>query len=217
METFNSASFILQPFLERLLSPEAARRPCLVERTAQYAARTQGRKPSKQGPMLDFLFRALTADPQRGAALFDAITAKAREKHWYVEGMVPDTIDGRFAVVATLTALVLLRLEQDDNAASVAVTERFVEVMETEHRELGLGDPSLGRTVRSLVGSLARRTEMWRLAIVDQRQWSEAARKSLYRNGVPDEVLLHVSDALLAFWNKLRIVDIEPLEEGKLQ
>ena len=35
------------------------------------------------------------------------------------------------------------------------VTERFIEVMELEHRELGLGDPTLGKTVRKLVG-LAR-------------------------------------------------------------
>ena len=62
--------------------------------------------------MLSFLFRGLTADPHRGTALFDAVTAKAREPHWYVEGTVPDTLDGRFAVLTTITALVLARLEQ---------------------------------------------------------------------------------------------------------
>jgi hypothetical protein len=34
--------------------------------------------------MLGFLFRGLTADPHRGAALFDAVTKTAREPHWYV-------------------------------------------------------------------------------------------------------------------------------------
>ena len=46
--------------------------------------------------------------------------------------------------------------------ASVALTERFIHVMESEHRELGLGDPTLGKTVRKLVGMLARRTQLWR-------------------------------------------------------
>ena len=46
----------------------------------------------------------------------------------------------------------------------MALTERFIEVMESEHRELGLGDPTLGKTVRKLVGALARRTELWRSA-----------------------------------------------------
>src|ERR1700741_5427427 len=109
--------------------------------------------------MLGFLFRTLTADPARGTALFDALTAEARKAHWFVEGAVPDTLDGRFAVLSTLAALAIVRLEREGEtgiAASVALTERFIEVMESEHRELGLGDPTLGRTVRKLVGSLAR-------------------------------------------------------------
>ena len=115
--------------------------------------------------MLDFLFRRLTADPRRGAALFGAVTGSRAQPHWYVEGQVPDTLDGRFAVLSTVTALVLVRLEADGeagDAVSVALTERFIEVMEAEHRELGLGDPTLGKTVRKLVGTLARRTELWR-------------------------------------------------------
>jgi cytochrome b pre-mRNA-processing protein 3 len=115
--------------------------------------------------MLGFLFRGLTASPARGAALFDAVTSKAREPYWYVEGDVPDTLDGRFAVLATVAALSIVRLEQLGEkgiAQSVALTERFIEVMEAEHRELGLGDPTLGKTVRKLVGSLGRRTELWR-------------------------------------------------------
>src|SRR5205809_6910268 len=104
-----------------------------------------------EGLMLGFLFRTLTAQPSRGAALFAAATAEARKPHWYVQGEVPDTIDGRFAVLATITAMIIVRLEQlgeQGDAMSVALTERFIEVMESEHRELGLGDPKLGRTVR---------------------------------------------------------------------
>ena len=61
--------------------------------------------------MLGFLFRGLTAEPSRGEAVFDAITAEARKPHWYIAGEVPDTIDGRYAVLATLTALTLVRIE----------------------------------------------------------------------------------------------------------
>ena len=68
--------------------------------------------------MLDFLFRRLTAEPKRGAALFDTLTKLAREPHWYVEGKVPDTLDGRFAVLATVMALVLVRLESDGEAGN---------------------------------------------------------------------------------------------------
>ena len=111
----------------------------------------------------------------------------------------PDTLDGRFAVLATVVALALVRLEQagtSGNDASVALTERFIAVMESEHRELGLGDPTLGKTVRKLVGSLGRRTALWRSAVAGEGPWSEAARDSLYRGAAPPEALRHCTAAL---------------------
>src|SRR3954467_8056324 len=108
--------------------------------------------------MLRFLFPRLTASAAVGEKLFAAVTGEARAKHWYVEGKVPDTLDGRFAMVATIAALIMVRLDESgDSAASVALTERFVEVLESEHRELGIGDPRLGRTMLKLVGSLEQR------------------------------------------------------------
>lgn len=170
--------------------------------------------------MLDFLFRRLTADPQRGAELFDAVTAIAREPHWYVDGTVPDTIDGRFAVLATVTALILVRFEaaaEAGNAVSVALTERFVEVMESEHRELGLGDPTLGKTVRTLVGSLARRNDLWRSAVNEQTPWITAARESLYKDGVSADALDHSASALERLWTRLQRAPLADIEQGGLQ
>lgn len=170
--------------------------------------------------MLDFLFRRLTAEPQRGAELFQSVTRLAREPHWYVEGAVPDTLDGRFAVLATVTALVLARLERDHapgNTVSVALTERFIEVMESEHRELGLGDPTLGRTVRKLVGSLARRTAIWRSASNEDGSWEAATRSSLYKHEVSAEALAHSAAALERLRGGLQRVSLAELEQGKLR
>ena len=129
--------------------------------------------------MIAKLFRGLTADPGEGAALFGWATGAARERAWYVEGFIPDTIDGRFAVVSTVTALCCVRLERlgvEGEALSVALTERFAEVMESEHRELGIGDPTLGKTVLKLVGSLARRVDVLRPAMREGGDWRTAAR-----------------------------------------
>ena len=169
--------------------------------------------------MLGFLFRGLTAEPARGAALFGAINARVRQPHWYVEGKVPDTIDGRFAVLATLSALTLVRIEQlgeDANALSVALTEQFVAVMETEHRELGLGDPKLGRTVRKLVGSLSRRVELWRAAVASERAWNEAVHESLYKSGASADAILHSAAALQDYWARLSASELAALVEGKI-
>ena len=170
--------------------------------------------------MLDFLFRRLTADPKRGSELFESITRIARDPCWYVEAKVPDTLDGRFAVLATVTALVLVRLEsegEDGNGASVALTERFVEVMEAEHRELGLGDPTLGKTVRRLVGSLAGRNELWRKAAAGEIDWKSAARDSLYKGEVPRAAVERSAADLQRFAKGLGAVGLEDLSTGKLQ
>ena len=161
--------------------------------------------------MLSYLFPRLT--PQRGAALFGAVTERARQPHWYVDGKVPDTLDGRFGVLATIVALVVVRLEQlgdEGEAASVALTERFVEAMETDHRELGLGDPTLGKTVRKLVGALARRVELWRSALGGD--WQAAAAESL-KGGDPQ----YCAQALQALWADLSKRDAAQLLEGRLQ
>lgn len=169
--------------------------------------------------MLASLFRRLTAQPKTGAALFDALTKKAREPHWYIEGTVPDTVDGRFALLATLTAMAMIRLEKDEEhgvAASVALTERFVQVMESEHREMGLGDPGLGRQVRKLVGALARRIDLWREAIGKERSWEEAAIASVFREHVSADALAHSTRSLKEFWLKLAEKSTSDLAEGKL-
>ena len=170
--------------------------------------------------MLGFLFRGLTAEPARGTALFDALTVQARQPHWYVEGKVPDTLDGRLAVLATLTALTLVRVEAEDesgNPLSVGLSERFIEVMESEHRELGLGDPTLGKTVRKLVGSLARRTELWRSATGAATDWTTAARESLYKGEVSAGALDHSASALKHLWKRLEKTPLAAIEQGKLQ
>ena len=170
--------------------------------------------------MLRFLFPRLTPAPQRGEALFAAVTARAREPHWYVEGQVPDTLDGRFGMLTTFAALVIVRLEQlgdAGDAASVSLTERFIEVMESEHRELGLGDPALGRTVRKLVGSLAKRVEIWRGAVEAPEESDAATRDSIYRDEITPAALEHTTSQLRAFWNGLQRIELDAIMEGRLE
>jgi cytochrome b pre-mRNA-processing protein 3 len=112
--------------------------------------------------------------------------------------------------------LALVRLEPEGetgHAASVALTERFIEVMESEHRELGLGDPTLGKTVRKLVGMLARRTDLWRGA---NDEWTEATRDSLYRGDIAEAPLQHSAGALRELARRLDATPLGDLEQGKM-
>lgn len=152
--------------------------------------------------------------------MFDAAVAEARQPHWFVEGATPDTTEGRFAVLATVTALLIVRLEgegQDGEAASVALTERFIEAMDAELRQMGLNDPKLGRQVRSLVGALATRVELWRGAVEDGGDWTAAIIRSLYRDQPPEAgALEHSRAALQAFWHVLQRHGLEDISQGRL-
>lgn len=169
--------------------------------------------------MLRFLFRRLTNEPARGRALFDAVVGEARRPHWYVEGEVADTIDGRFAVLATICAMTIVRLEAgspEGDAASAALTERFIESMDSEHRELGLNDPGLGRRVRKLVAALERRVDEWRDAVHGETDWGETMVSSLYRGEPPrDSALAHSSKALAELWERLSETTAASLAEGQ--
>jgi len=169
--------------------------------------------------MLHLLFPRLTARPKRGDGLFHWITAETRRPDWYVAGAVPDSVDARFAVLATLTALVLVRADALGDAGgeiSVALTERFIEVMESEHREVGLGDPTLGRTVRKLVGSLSWRADLWRRSAVGGCDWRDAVRQSVYKDAPAEDAQSYADAALKEFWSKLERADLATLAEGRL-
>ena len=167
--------------------------------------------------MLSFLFPRLTpAGASRGSALFAALVGEARQPHWYVQGQIPDTLDGRFAVLATVAALATVRLERGGEAArmeAVALAERFVEAMDVEHRELGIGDPALGRKVRKLVGALARRVDLWRDAI-DNDGWDAAVAASL--NPPNADALAHCDAALRKVWARLEAASDQALGDGRI-
>ena len=169
--------------------------------------------------MLRFLFRRLTGGPPRGRALFESAVAQARSPHWFSQGEVPDTLEGRFAMLATICALLSVRLESgspEGVAASAALTERFIESMDSEHRELGLNDPGLGRRVRKLVGSLERRVGEWRAAVAGERDWSETVMSSVYRDQPPrNEALAHSARELRLLWSSLSEKSDQQLVEGQ--
>ncbi|MEO7563615.1 MAG: ubiquinol-cytochrome C chaperone family protein [Sphingomicrobium sp.] len=169
--------------------------------------------------MLNFLFPRLTPAAERGAEAFKAVTAIARRPAFFRQCAVPDTIDGRFSVLATVLAMMLVRIEQDGASGdplSVAVTERFIAAMEAEHREFGLGDPTLGKTVRKLVGVLARRVDQWRLALSNGGDWTEAIRTSLYQND-PDPGAVTCAEAeLRTVWSMFANADLTQIAKGEL-
>ena len=135
------------------------------------------------------LFKALRSTPPLSAPAYDAAVNTARAKQWYIAGAVPDTMDGRFALLSTVVALVTLRLEAEGDAGrtpSVALTEAFIDDMDAQMRQEGF-DATLGKKVRHLVGSLASRVDRWRRLFGGEGSWDEVVRRTVYRDEPTEE------------------------------
>ena len=161
------------------------------------------------------LFARLRPAPPPSSAAYDAAVNIARQSRWYRQGAVPDTMDGRFAVLATVLALVTLRLEEGGDAtnpAAVAMTEAFIADMDAQMRQAGFGDPSLGKQVRSLVGSLASRVDRWRRV----EDVGLVVRRSVYRDAeVAPEALDHAIAACTALRDRLTAASIDDIRNGQ--
>ncbi|MCA1654854.1 MAG: ubiquinol-cytochrome C chaperone family protein [Sphingomicrobium sp.] len=168
--------------------------------------------------MRSLLARLRPASPL-SSATYDAAVNVARAPHWYRAGAVPDSMDGRFAVLATVLALVTLRIEeggQASNHAAVTLTEAFIADMDAQMRQAGFGDPSLGKQVRHLVGSLASRVDRWRRVLAGEEGWIEATRRSLYRDApVAEDALAHSVDQLRLLHQRLAATNPAAVEAGR--
>jgi cytochrome b pre-mRNA-processing protein 3 len=154
-------------------------------------------------------------------ALYNAVVVEARRPAWYREGAVADTMDGRFAVLSSLTALAILRLEDGDEDAvrhSVALTESYISDMDAQMREEGFGDSSIGKQVRSMVGALATRVDWWRRAREAELDWNDAVRLSVYRDELPEAetAMTYSTEALRRFNEGLGGVSDRDLLEGRI-
>lgn len=162
----------------------------------------------------------LVSSPRQSNPLYEWVVSEARLPPWYVEGEVPDTIDGRFAVLATLLALTSVRLERGGEPAQrggIDLTERFIADMDGEIRQLGIGDPSIGKQVGAMVGALGGRVGAWRGALSGEEDWTTVSVRGLYRGRAPDPAAVaHSAGALQLFWDRLERAEDKALAEGEI-
>ncbi|ALJ15990.1 ubiquinol-cytochrome C chaperone family protein [Sphingopyxis macrogoltabida] len=120
--------------------------------------------------------------------LWNAVVATARQPHWYEEGGVPDTLDGRFDMVSLILALVLHRIDEDPDAvrAGVELTELFVSDMDGQMRQIGFGDMVVGKQIGRMVGALGGRLGAYKAAD-GSGELRAALVRNLWRGDAPGE------------------------------
>ncbi|GGB23824.1 hypothetical protein GCM10011380_11860 [Sphingomonas metalli] len=156
--------------------------------------------------------------------LYNAVVARARAEHWYEAGAVPDTVDGRFDMIAAVLSMVLIRLEAEPAGADPAahLAEHFVDDMDAQLRQIGFGDMVVGKQVGRMMSALGGRLGAYREALAAEARDGAGALdaalvRNLYRGDAPaGEAVAHVAAGLRDLHRAARAVPIATLHEGAL-
>jgi cytochrome b pre-mRNA-processing protein 3 len=120
------------------------------------------------------MFGWLTSkSPGRNAAetLYGEIVSAARAPEFYRDLGVPDTVEGRFEMVALHLVLVMHRLGQEGpSGANLArhLNETCITDLDDNMREIGIGDLSVPRKVKKAAAALFDRHRDLLTAIADE-------------------------------------------------
>lgn len=167
--------------------------------------------------LIDRLFQR--PDPKSAMApLYQAVVARGRALHWYVEGAVPDTLDGRFDMLAAVLCLVLHRLEEADRRReSVWLTELFIDDMEGQLRQIGIGDIVVGKHIGRMMSALGGRLCAYREGLRPDGDLTDALHRNLYRGEpVAPEALSDVAARLRRLAAELQEISAEDLLAGEM-
>jgi len=100
--------------------------------------------------------------------LYGAIVARAREPVFYRDLGVPDTVEGRFDFLVLHLHLVNERLAaigEEGMALGQELLDRFFEDMDASLREIGIGDLSVPKKMRTLAEAYLGRSAIYGPAI----------------------------------------------------
>ncbi|HLY54288.1 MAG TPA: ubiquinol-cytochrome C chaperone family protein [Stellaceae bacterium] len=121
--------------------------------------------------------------PERHAAriAYAAIVARARAPGFYAARGVPDTLDGRFELIALHAFLVLHRLRAEPAAQGFAqaLFDAMFQDMDRGLREMGTGDLSVGKQVKRMATGFYGRIDAYQAGLAAGDP-TEALRRNLF-------------------------------------
>jgi cytochrome b pre-mRNA-processing protein 3 len=111
-------------------------------------------------------------------ALYAAVTAQARQPSLYQAGGVPDTLDGRFDLLALFLALMLRRLRECGDAAEAMrqqLFDLFAADLDRSLREMGIGDMGISRRIKLMGQACYGRMAAYEAALAQPEATRRAA------------------------------------------
>lgn len=153
-------------------------------------------------------------DPReaRARALYEGVVAQARQPGFYRDCGVPDSVDGRFELIALHAFLVLRRLKAhpgDEGELGQALFDVMFQDMDQSLRELGAGDLGVGLRVKRMAQGFFGRIAAYEDGLSGPPENLEAAlRRNLYGtvSAEPEQVgamaeYLRAAAEALTRWN----------------
>ncbi len=126
----------------------------------------------------------------RARALYQRVVAQARQPGFYRDCGVPDSVDGRFELIALHAFLVLHRLKADPGdteALGQALFDVMFQDMDQSLRELGASDLGVGPRVKRMAQGLYGRIAAYEAGLSGPAAELEAAlRRNLFGTVTPE-------------------------------
>ena len=149
------------------------------------------------------LFRQFRADP--AAALYGRLVAQARLPGFYTVCVVPDSVQGRFEMIALHAFLVMRRLKTGGAAGALAqdLFDLMFADMDRNLRELGTGDLAVGKRIKKLAKSFYGRVAAYEDGLTGPAgRLEEALARNVY-----EDVAAAPPEAVAALARYLRQAD----------
>ena len=170
-------------------------------------------------PLKRLLRRSKAADDS--SILYGAIVAQARLPAFYRVFEVPDTLEGRFAMLGLHLFAVLHRLRSGGSEArdlAQSLMDRFTKDMETVLREQGVSDLKIPKTMRRLAGANLARLRAYEEALGKGREAlaAEVAAALPMADDVSRIVASRLAAYVEALVSGLETVSLAALREGEV-
>lgn len=117
--------------------------------------------------------------------LYVAVVEQSRHPEFYLSYGVPDTVDGRFDMIAVHMFLASSRLKKDGSHEALellrSLSEAFFSDMDRSLREMGSTDTGVGKRIKKMSQAFYGRMLAYQTAAGDAGRMQEALLRNLYR------------------------------------
>ena len=159
------------------------------------------------------------SDREAAERLYAACVIAARRPELFLSFGVPDTLQGRFEMMAIHLFPVLNRLQHepgDDPELARLVAEAFVADMDGAFRDMGVGDLRVPKRMTTLYRSFGGRIAAYRKArAFGDGALVDAVARNVFPDGAEPHAALNLAEYLKSAVDAIRRAELNDLRQGE--